>query len=59
MMVLSKIYQEIFHIAPIIDIVDHKTDGQQCWCHPKYEENVVIHNNFNEPDTNTYGSKLN
>lgn len=33
-----------FHVYPINDLREHVTDGKPCWCHPREDEGVIVHN---------------
>lgn len=32
------------HVVPCNDLREHDTDGEECWCCPRLEDGVVIHN---------------
>ncbi len=34
------------HVYPINDFKEHFTDGRLCWCGPKSERGLVIHNSM-------------
>lgn len=38
--------KEIWHVAPINDIREHITSGEECWCSPSYNDSVVTHNSL-------------
>jgi hypothetical protein len=35
---------DTYHVYPTKDVKRHNTDGENCWCDPALEENLVIHN---------------
>jgi len=37
---------EPFHVVPLDDLRDHVTDGTLCWCRPREEDGVVVHNSM-------------
>lgn len=36
----------VWHIVPVDDLMDHETDGLDCWCNPDYDEweGLITHN---------------
>lgn len=36
----------VWHIVPVDDLIEHETDGLDCWCKPDYDEweQLVTHN---------------
>ena len=32
------------HVYPLNDLREHVLEGTTCWCHPKIEDDVVVHN---------------
>jgi hypothetical protein len=34
-----------FHVVPVDDLREHVTEGP-CWCNPREEETVIVHNSM-------------
>jgi hypothetical protein len=37
---------DVYHVYPIGDLREHSTDGGACWCAPRTEPGIVIHNSM-------------
>ena len=38
---------DIYHVVPIDDLREHSMDSDKpCWCKPRTEEGVIIHNSM-------------
>lgn len=35
-----------YHVVPINDLREHCSDGEQCWCKPREEDGVIVHNSM-------------
>jgi hypothetical protein len=48
------------HIVPVNDLREHITDGNPCWCHPIYDEelNIAIHHSMDLREQFEEGRKL-
>jgi hypothetical protein len=46
------------HIYPIADLRPHVLEGVDCWCRPRLEDGLVIHNAMDERETYEQGRKL-
>lgn len=46
------------HIYPVEDLKPHDLEGDNCWCQPCVEEDLVIHNAMDERETYEQGRKL-
>lgn len=33
-------------VAPVNDLRDHELANQDCWCRPRLEEGIIIHNSM-------------
>ncbi len=48
------------HTYPLNDLREHQTDGDDCWCNPRIEEDGahIIHNSMDERESYEEGRKL-
>lgn len=46
------------HVYPIDDLKPHDLEGVACWCRPRVEDDLIIHNSMDERETYEQGRKL-
>ena len=42
------------HVLPINDLREHE-ESRDCWCHPAYDEGIVIHNSMDGREAHEQG----
>ncbi len=50
----------IIHTYPLDDWKEHETDGDDCWCNPRIEEDgkLIVHNSMDERESYEEGREL-
>lgn len=46
------------HVFPLNDWAEHNTESSDCWCDPKVDDFVVIHNSADGREDHEQGKKL-
>lgn len=46
-----------YHVLPIGDVYEH-TEDVNCWCAPRNEEDIIIHNSFDRREEFENGRKV-
>lgn len=47
-----------YHVVPINDLRDHRVESdEQCWCKPRIEDGVVVHNSMDQRELYETGER--
>lgn len=46
------------HVLPINDLRDHDENGAGCWCRPRVEDGVIIHNSMDGRELIERGERM-
>lgn len=46
-----------YHVYPSGDLREHVLEGTTCWCRPKLDEGVVVHNAMDDRESYERGRK--
>ena len=47
---------DVLHILPVNDLRDHE-ESENCWCRPRYEDGVIIHNAMDQRELYETGER--
>lgn len=50
--------EDFYHVYPVNDLRDHSVNGKHCWCRPKIDGFVVIHNSMDQRELYEAGERL-
>ena len=42
----NKVLGVLQHVYPLNDLKEHNTESSNCWCNPRIEDGVMIHNSL-------------
>jgi hypothetical protein len=48
----------MFHVYPINDFREHITEGVGCWCNPRIEDDIIVHNSMDKREEYEQGRKM-
>lgn len=46
-----------FYVWPIDDLKSHDIDSSNCWCHPFYDGDILVHNAMDKREMLERGGK--
>lgn len=44
-------------VYPLDDLREHDIDSEQCWCHPTYDEGILVHHSMDRREEFERGRK--